>query len=82
MKPDFKIKSAAETPPLPLLVAESKPSRAWGVSKQFVGPVVRMKRGEVLAARKEEAAIGRGIQVRASVWLQSIALWQRGGINE
>lgn len=82
MKPKLILKSLAEIPASALSLAASMSGRAVNVSKQVLGPAVRMTRRELRAARGNSAALARDIYARAGSPFPSITTWQRGGINE
>lgn len=82
MKPKLILKSLADLPANALSLAAYMPGRAVNISKQALGPAVRVTRREFYAARKRSAAFARDIYDRASAPFQSITPWQRGGLNE
>jgi hypothetical protein len=82
MKPKLILKSLADIPANALSLAASMPGRAVNVSKQVLGPTMRVTRRELRAARRDSAAFARDIYARASAPFQSITPQQRGGINE
>ena len=82
MKPKLMLKSLADIPANALSLAASMPGRGMNISKQVLGPAVRVTRREIRAARRDSAAFARDIYARASAPFQSITPWQRGGLNE
>jgi hypothetical protein len=52
------------------------------VTKQVLGPAMRVTRREMRDARKHSITFARDIYARASAPFQSITPWARGGINE
>ena len=82
MKPKLILKSLADISANALSLAASMPGRAVNVSKQVLGPAVRVTRRELRAARRNSAAFARNICARASAPFQSVTPWQRGGLNE
>ena len=75
-------KSLADIPASALSLATAMPGRAVTVSKQVLGPAVRVTRREIRDARKRSAGFARDIYARASAPFPSSAPCQRGGTNE
>ena len=82
MKPKLILKSLADISANALSLAASMPGRAVSVSKQVLGPAVRVTRREIRDARKRSAAFACDIYTRASAPFRHVTPWQRGGLNE
>lgn len=76
MKAKLILKSLADLTANALGFAAATPGRAMNVSKQILGPAVRLTRREIRTARRRSASFMREIYARAS------APWPRGGLNE
>jgi hypothetical protein len=82
MKPTLILKSLADLPANALGCAASAPRRAISASRQMLAVPARATRREIRAARRRSAEFARNIYAWASVPLQNIKPWPRGGLNE